>query len=422
MAPRVASGGRSPWAAPALAIVTTFLTLALLEAGSYLLGDFEAPVQPLQVGNLKLYGRHDPLLFWSLKPGAQLAGGTLWINADGIRGPAIGSKQSGEFRILSLGESTTFAAQMSYDLSYSAVLEQMLQSGREPIRTRVMNAGVPGYSLFQGTLYLRERSAALEPDVALLYFGYNDFLPVAFLAERAGGAAVTPVGHNDWELYDQRQALPYRVFSALLRVSNLVRGLAGAAARRSEGSLERDEGRVRVPEDHRRRLIRMAKHYADRSGIGLVLIIPIYREFDRHAALLRELATAESIPLVDLPARLSETFHADPGRYFLDTVHPSPLGHRRIAEAIFEVVDAEVPRPDPPAPLARHSSDAAPLAARVALRAPSLYSPPAATPGALAQASCAPPADPSSGSIRGNQRTRSSATAQRASSSRRSSL
>ena len=70
-------------------------------------GVFEGPLLPLRVGDIQLYGRHDPLLFWSLKPGAQAADGTIWVNQQGLRGPEVGHKQPGEYRILSLGESTT---------------------------------------------------------------------------------------------------------------------------------------------------------------------------------------------------------------------------------------------------------------------------------------------------------------------------
>ena len=183
---RAARGWQASLRKLTLAAIAVSLFLALLEAGSRVVGTFAGPTQPLQVGSIQLYGRHDPLLFWSLRPGAEAPDGTRWVNDKGLRGPEIGRKQSDEYRILSLGESTTFAAQLAYSDSYSAVLESLQNERRLDTRVRVLNAGVPGYSLFQGIVYLKSRAKRLGIDLVLVYFGYNDFLPVAYLAERAG--------------------------------------------------------------------------------------------------------------------------------------------------------------------------------------------------------------------------------------------
>lgn len=341
---RVGATDRRRWTGPALALATTLLTLILLEAGSHLFGIFHGPLQPLRVGNLQFYGRHDPLLFWSLEPRAHADDGRLWINEQGFRGPEAGHKGPDEYRILSLGESTTFAAQMPYGDSYSAVLERKLVAREGSRGIRVLNGGVPGYSLFQGLLFLLERSAALQPDMVLLYFGFNDFLPVAHLAERVGEASETPRGRNDWELFELRQGRVERLTSFLARHSNLYRGLSELVARRTSGRLQLNQDRPRVPRGHRVRLLSMAKEYADQNGIELVLIIPVYRDFDRHIELLRSFAERESVPVVDLPRRLADRLRGKLDVYFLDHVHPSPRGHRLIAQAIFEVIGPDVPR------------------------------------------------------------------------------
>jgi len=87
---RTTLGGRGLTARLALATGSMVLALGLLEAGSRVLGTFEGPLQPLRVGHLELFGRHDPLLFWRLRPEATAPDGTRWINSDGLRGPEVG--------------------------------------------------------------------------------------------------------------------------------------------------------------------------------------------------------------------------------------------------------------------------------------------------------------------------------------------
>jgi lysophospholipase L1-like esterase len=335
---------RRRWQLPLLAVASTLLALGLLEAISRLVADFSSPLQPLRVGAIQLYGRHDPLLFWSLSPGARDAEGRHWINDQGLRGPEIGDKEPGEYRILSLGESTTFAAQVPYADSYSAVLEALFDVPGARRRVRVLNAGVPGYSLFQGIQYLTKRSAPLRPDMVLLYFGFNDFLPVAYLAERVGPGAKAPGGRNDSELFGHRHQPAQRFVSFLLEWSNLVRGLSELATGGSDERLHQNSKRPRVPRRHRVKLLEVAKRYADKHGIELVIVVPIYAHFDRHAPLLREFASSESVPIVDLPTLLGATFLDDADVNFVDTVHPSSRGHRKIAVAIHGVVEPLVSR------------------------------------------------------------------------------
>jgi lysophospholipase L1-like esterase len=325
----------------ALALASSVLVLVVLEAGSHLIGSFEGPLQPLRVGHIEMYGRHDPLLFWSLRPHAESPGGERWINSDGLRGPEVGAKRPGEVRILSLGESTTFAAKMAYDEAYSAVLEQGLNDGSRETRVRVLNAGVPGYTLFQGVQFLLHRSLPFEPDLVLLYFGYNDFLPVAFLAERAGDAAGEAGGMNDWELFDRRQQLPRRLTSFLIQNSNLARGLL-ELRRREPADLQVNPYRPRVPAEHRRRLLELARRFCDDRGIELVVVIPIYRSFSEHVALLRAFTRSSGVLAVDLPRVLPPRFERHRETYFSDDAHPTPEGHRLIAAAIQEVVSPRI--------------------------------------------------------------------------------
>jgi lysophospholipase L1-like esterase len=73
--------------------------------------------------------------------------------------------------------------------------------------------------------------------------------------------------------------------------------------------------------------------------VELVLVVPWYREFEDHAPVLREFAAARAVALIDLPRRL-QNLPRPRASYFLDSVHPTAEGHRLIAQAIQEELQA----------------------------------------------------------------------------------
>jgi lysophospholipase L1-like esterase len=97
--------------------------------------------------------------------------------------------------------------------------------------------------------------------------------------------------------------------------------------------VERSGSKVRVPEDDRRELLTQIRDLCEVHGIRLVIVVPWYRYFTKHAELLREFAATNQIAIVDLP-RVLEHLEPDIDSYFLDAVHPNAEGQRVIAEAI----------------------------------------------------------------------------------------
>lgn len=311
--------------------ISGFLTAALLlalEIGSRLVGfvEFPDPLLTEQRPDWRSTREYDRLLFWRMQAGIQREGEPL-TNRLGLRGPEVEPKAPGEFRILSLGESTTFGIRLPFEETYSARLEDRLSAG--PQRSvRVINAGVPGYSLFQGLAYLRHRGLQLDPDAVLIYFGFNDFLPISFRLARDAAADQASGGLSDRELFEQRQELSFRLVDALARQSNLVRYLLFETD--ADLPVMTDDSRVRVPEDDRRRLLAELRDLADANDLRLAIIVPWYREFEDHTAVLREFAAQENVPLVDLPKRLVSLPRAR-SEYFVDELHPNAAGHELIA-------------------------------------------------------------------------------------------
>ncbi|MGH7287909.1 MAG: SGNH/GDSL hydrolase family protein [Myxococcota bacterium] len=316
-----------------LLVATYVLAPLALEAGSYLFGSFPVAPDPLLTIEHEQFGQdrvYDPLLFWSLKPGLQLRG--LTTNSLGLRGPEVPSKGD-EFRILSLGESTTYGAKVRYEESYSVLLERRLKHVHEkPLR--VINAGVSGYTIFQGYQYLVHRGVELEPDVVLTYFGFNDFLPVAYTAARDARAGESSLGLDDRELFELRQQPRERLHAWLARHSNIARAiwsLVYVPPTRSEVLQSRT--RVRVPPEDRWYVLEQLTAFCRERGIQLVIVVPWYREFEGHAPLLRQFAAEHAVPMIDLPVHLAGTGERRP-EYFWDAYHPNAAGHTLMTDIL----------------------------------------------------------------------------------------
>jgi lysophospholipase L1-like esterase len=314
-----------------LALVSTAVFLGALEGISRWVHPVRLPYPVLvrESGRWRDRYEHDDRLFWRLKPNL-VENGRRFTNALGLRGPEIPEKRPDEFRILSLGESTTFGWNVSYEQSYSALLQELLPSlaGR---RVRVVNAGVPSYTSFQAYHYLRERGLDLEPDAVLLYFGANDFAPAIQRAARSA-RWLEDASLTDPELYAMRRRPLVRLNSELLEHSNFYRWLA-LPARPREPPAPADPPRSRLSLSDRRRVLSDFLDLCEAAGVQLVIVVPWYREFSLHEPLLREFAAANGVPIVDLPALLTP-LPQPRERYFQDIIHPNAAGHRLIARAL----------------------------------------------------------------------------------------
>jgi lysophospholipase L1-like esterase len=121
--------------------------------------------------NHRLFRKH-PWLVGVPAPSARGShlGITVSHNSLGFRGPEIAlAKAPGTVRVVTLGGSTTYGAEVSDDATWPYLLG--VELGRP---WQVVNLGVPGYTTVEHLIQTAFWLTDLRPDVAVYYEGWND--------------------------------------------------------------------------------------------------------------------------------------------------------------------------------------------------------------------------------------------------------
>lgn len=158
-------------------------------------------------------------------------GGHVTVNALGFRGsPDLDwVKPRGVYRIAALGGSSTFC----FNTDDSAIWTRRLEDKLNAVSARpveVVNAGVPGFSIFVSNVHYLYRVRELDPDAVITYHGWNDMK--YFRAVEAGRGAIRTRGYRP-----QRLKRFLRSFQLSWRLRALLGG-PGALLRRPENVID----------------------------------------------------------------------------------------------------------------------------------------------------------------------------------------
>lgn len=243
-----------------------------------------------------------------------------------LKGPVVEiPKPGGTFRIMTYGDSNTDGPNEG---GWPEVLQRVLAERAATGRTfEVLNAGVAGYSSYQGLMRFRQQVETFQPDLVTVSFGYNDIAPAIGPPDRE---LEVPPG---WLVGLQRQLLRYRFY---LVAEKIARGWAPEtppsvservplqdylANLQAFDETGREHG-VRVvllTRPHDRPKAELAKVDANWRGK-----IPLYNES------LVELGASRGIPVIDVQGYFERNFPSA----FYDDCHFTLEGHTRMAEML----------------------------------------------------------------------------------------
>ncbi len=276
----------------------------------------------------------DPYLFWKLQPNLENVripvrrheyrfAFRVCTNGHSLRGGPLGEKGEAP-RIPMIGDSRTFGLGVNGDETWPAQIEHILNEKEALRRVEVVNAGVIGYSSFQGLRYLKSEGLALEPDLVIASFWVNDATPVASLPDRKRAQQLALV---DWE--------------TPLRRSRLYHALQWLVQKRGTLELRENATMLRLRPKYFEETLRAIHALCDSRGIPVVFVIWPAREqveqkrgLESYQPLVLGVAEELGAPLVNL----LPCFASADGNLFVDGQHGNARGCQIAAEETADVL------------------------------------------------------------------------------------
>ncbi len=301
-----------------------------------------------QIDAQELFYDTDPDLFWVLRPGLDVVGERTRFrtNSLGLRGPEPVRSGGDRPLVLFLGDSVTFGYGLSWDETFPELVRKRL--AQQGLHVDVVNAGIPGYTAFQGRRQWRRLSKRLRPDLVVVSYGFND--------AREMFASDLDVHRAGARLLGVRALLHERRFYRLMRGL-----LASPPWARAGGAPVARLG----PADYATTLEGLLADIRATGAQGIVLGTPFQTEtltpygptwftlrtpVSGYRDLAARIAEREGVPFVRIP----ELCEADPttnGEWFLDPAHPNAAGNGFIAARLAGPIARALASPPP----ARHA-------------------------------------------------------------------
>lgn len=340
-----------------LGAAATLLGLAGCEIAARLV--FPAPPDPTR--EPQIVYRVDPEVRYVLAPNQQgwIDDGFVTTNSRGFRGGEVEvPKPQGRVRIVALGDSVAFGWGVNDADTFCRQLEQEWKMRHPGVDLDVVNLAVPGYATRQEVALLKRNLAALQPDVVLVGFYEND-LPDTIDDRGTSGTRVdasnarsgqvlrmNPVPSSWLEREARRSRAIYTASHAAKTLMHRGEGKQGSSMEldllesRRSAELETAWQRVSAQlEDLRASAV--VFHFT----AGIIVLPPreqvlgLYPDSD-YQKRIAEIADRLGLFVIDpLPALKAGARNKVSLFVPYDRNHPSPAGHRLIAQSIVEYLN-----------------------------------------------------------------------------------
>jgi lysophospholipase L1-like esterase len=276
-------------------------------------------------GTEKLF-EPDTSLFWRLRPNLKSVRAAerlpdkefqFSVSTDAKGRRCIPQPAIVRHTVLFLGDSCTFGIPVNDNEAFPALVQQKMEG------IQSINAGVPGYSAFQGRLFLEGLNSSFRPDIVVVTFWPND----RSVWDHLGDA-------EHQELIEAEQSGEFSRY----RIVRLLR-------RATPGKRPRLTGEEFA--DQIRQILRWCR---ERNSRPILQIWPARQqmattdEIDQQQ-ILRKIAREDRVPVVDLVPVFRQ--HRD-SILFVDSVHATKEGYTLVAEALVPVIRQQLAsKPDP---------------------------------------------------------------------------
>ncbi len=287
--------------------------------------------------------KKDPQLFWRLRSSQTISskffeGKKYSINSHGLRGEEIPAG-TGKVRIVVMGNSCTFGWGIPNDKTYAEQLGRLINADGALPEVEVINAGIPGYSTFQGRRFFYTDIILLKPDIVMMMFAWND-----------QWAAADNIPDKNQQMPPEYIINLQNIFSRL-KIYRLIKKIALSIIEEPlDSKLIKENPVYRVSEGDFYDNLDVIIQYCKREKITPVLLTspipslekyyppgvrsPMHQYHEYYNYQTRQLAKFNKIPLVDV-AKIFNDYDNLFDNAPEDPIHFNDAGHRTAAEAIF---------------------------------------------------------------------------------------
>jgi lysophospholipase L1-like esterase len=303
---------------------------------------------------------HSPLLGWVLPPGSEsyTIDAPVRVNSLGLRDDEIPlAKPAGERRILSLGDSFTFALGVRFEDLYVQQLEGLLAKQYPGERIQVINAGIAGYNTRQELIRLLAQGFEMSPDLITVGFYFNDLVGNE---EPLPDPATTPMLDPQAVSHERglQHALPSFVrdrlrqsvllYQVVIRSKMLLQSFQPSDDDYSRVQRAFFAGDAKTLEPYwsitAQRLLEIAAAARERDVPVVLLVFPMENQLtlDLPSSVwgdrLREIWAPTGMPIIDVEPAYRAALAAGQKPFLPYDLHPSPLGMRIAAEQLLDVI------------------------------------------------------------------------------------